>query len=536
MQSIPPEIMTYVKYGAPPVVGAVIGYVTNRVAIRMLFRPLVAWKIWKFRVPMTPGVIPSKRRELAFNMGEVVGDHLLTSVEVAKGLEHESFQNHLLALINGKIDKTLEKDLGPLSTTVPKQYHVYLELGTKAITYQIHSQINSFLHSPGFVSGLEGILDRKLDDLAGMELATVLPGEKRQAGYEFIETGISRLLHSESMEQWIGDFVYTRIQASLRQGKSLADILPPSVPGLLVTIIESQAPVFLKHLASIVSEPEVRDKVVKGACGGVEKFIDSLGSMADMVRGFLRMEMVESKILEYLDEKNDDIISWLQSGTLQEKFVAVLREQGEKFLNRPVIEWLKLEDEGVVEEFCQQCTRQLLLMIREEEVARVLAEMLESHVENYISDGSTLGSAILDILGPDAMATGRGRARKELLDFIQSPDILATLDHLIQALVTSLLKKRIGKLSRFVPRKVSEGLAQSIQRQASVILAAEIPGLVESLNIRRIVTDKINSLDLLRLERLLLSIMEEQFKYINLFGALLGFLIGCLNLIVIYGL
>jgi len=47
------------------------------------------------------------------------------------------------------------------------------------------------------------------------------------------------------------------------------------------------------------------------------------------------------------------------------------------------------------------------------------------------------------------------------------------------------------------------------------------------------VTEKVDSLDLLRLERLLLSIMEEQFKYINLFGAFLGFLIGLINLVVL---
>ena len=34
-------------------------------------------------------------------------------------------------------------------------------------------------------------------------------------------------------------------------------------------------------------------------------------------------------------------------------------------------------------------------------------------------------------------------------------------------------------------------------------------------------------------DRLLLSIMEEQFKYINLFGALLGFVIGLVNLLVL---
>jgi uncharacterized membrane protein YheB (UPF0754 family) len=48
-----------------------------------------------------------------------------------------------------------------------------------------------------------------------------------------------------------------------------------------------------------------------------------------------------------------------------------------------------------------------------------------------------------------------------------------------------------------------------------------------------VVAEKVDSLDLLKLERLLLSIMEEQFKYINLFGALLGFLIGCANLVLL---
>jgi len=57
--------------------------------------------------------------------------------------------------------------------------------------------------------------------------------------------------------------------------------------------------------------------------------------------------------------------------------------------------------------------------------------------------------------------------------------------------------------------------------------------LVHTLNIRDMVKEKVNSLDLMRLEGLLLSIMEEQFKYINLFGALLGCMIGLLNLIVI---
>ena len=91
MSYLPPELFPYIKYAAPPVVGAIIGYVTNKVAIKMLFRPLRAWRLGGIRIPMTPGVVPSKRLELAQNMGEVVGDHLLTSKEIFIVLKNVKF-------------------------------------------------------------------------------------------------------------------------------------------------------------------------------------------------------------------------------------------------------------------------------------------------------------------------------------------------------------------------------------------------------------------------------------------------------------
>ena len=41
-----------------PLVGAAIGGLTNRIAIRMLFRPYTARYIGKIHVPLTPGIIP----------------------------------------------------------------------------------------------------------------------------------------------------------------------------------------------------------------------------------------------------------------------------------------------------------------------------------------------------------------------------------------------------------------------------------------------------------------------------------------------
>jgi uncharacterized membrane protein YheB (UPF0754 family) len=50
---------------APPVVGGVIGYFTNDIAIKMLFRPYRPWYVGKQRVPFTPGLIPSNQERLA---------------------------------------------------------------------------------------------------------------------------------------------------------------------------------------------------------------------------------------------------------------------------------------------------------------------------------------------------------------------------------------------------------------------------------------------------------------------------------------
>jgi uncharacterized membrane protein YheB (UPF0754 family) len=62
----------------PPLVGAVIGYVTNAVAIKMLFRPLKELRIFGVRVPFTPGILPRERRKLADSIGRMVQRELLT--------------------------------------------------------------------------------------------------------------------------------------------------------------------------------------------------------------------------------------------------------------------------------------------------------------------------------------------------------------------------------------------------------------------------------------------------------------------------
>ncbi len=58
-------------------VGALIGYVTNVLAIKLLFRPIEPSKVFKIQ-----GLIPKRRKEIAISIGEVVEEELLSIEEI----------------------------------------------------------------------------------------------------------------------------------------------------------------------------------------------------------------------------------------------------------------------------------------------------------------------------------------------------------------------------------------------------------------------------------------------------------------------
>ena len=59
-------------YIIPPLIGAVIGYCTNYIAVKMLFRPRNEIKVLGHTLPFTPGAIPKNKPRLAKAIGEVV--------------------------------------------------------------------------------------------------------------------------------------------------------------------------------------------------------------------------------------------------------------------------------------------------------------------------------------------------------------------------------------------------------------------------------------------------------------------------------
>ena len=165
---------------AHPCIGAFIGYLTNVVAIRMLFRPLRPWYLFGLRVPMTPGVIPSKRHDLAVNIGEMVGRHLLTSKDIGAAISDEPFQVHLAHLADRKVQEIFKLDLGPLPDIIPPRFRSYFQVGVKTLKYQVGEGVNRYLASSGFEEKVTAAIVSRLEDLGDQELNSLLDPENRR--------------------------------------------------------------------------------------------------------------------------------------------------------------------------------------------------------------------------------------------------------------------------------------------------------------------------------------------------------------------
>jgi len=82
-------------------VGAVIGYITNDIAIRMLFRPHQPKYVMGVHIPFTPGIIPKEKSRIAGAIGKAVSENLMNREVLEKSL----LSDEMMSKIAGAIDE-----------------------------------------------------------------------------------------------------------------------------------------------------------------------------------------------------------------------------------------------------------------------------------------------------------------------------------------------------------------------------------------------------------------------------------------------
>ena len=103
------DLSRVLLYISPPILGGLIGYYTNDIAIKMLFRPYKAVYILGQKVPFTPGLIPSNQERLGQNIANAIMKSLLTPEEMQnlarRLLETERLQGGIFWLLRLVVDQ-----------------------------------------------------------------------------------------------------------------------------------------------------------------------------------------------------------------------------------------------------------------------------------------------------------------------------------------------------------------------------------------------------------------------------------------------
>ncbi|MDR3124016.1 MAG: DUF445 family protein [Treponema sp.] len=141
----------YLLWLIPPLAGAAIGYITNAVAIKMLFRPLTEIRLLGIRLPFTPGILPRQRHKLAENIGAIVERQLLTAEIVIARLRQEDVREKLKAVIAGYTEQVFNQPSGVSSFFQSLAEREYPRVVEEAIAFLNKPEIHRRLESHGRV-------------------------------------------------------------------------------------------------------------------------------------------------------------------------------------------------------------------------------------------------------------------------------------------------------------------------------------------------------------------------------------------------
>ena len=273
----------------PILVGSVIGYFTNGLAIKMLFRPHRAVYIGKHKLPFTPGIIPKNQKRLAGAIGDAVSEQLLTKDAVLQsfGETGERYMTKVVEQVCGS-DRSIVQML-PEGTDSPKM----IESASGALASSIIGRIRQ--------TDIDAVIEQFGNDaLASLRstnpvLGLLLNAGMKQTIYARLSGAVRRYLDEHGEEKahelirdYISDYANRHVEQLLskegakerfcgtvenlvrnearKHGPELVEQL--DIRGIIVERIESMDVAELEELVMSVMRTELQAVVSLGALIG----------------------------------------------------------------------------------------------------------------------------------------------------------------------------------------------------------------------------------------------------------------------------
>lgn len=183
-------------YIIPPLIGAVIGYCTNYIAVKMLFRPRNEIKVLGRTLPFTPGAIPKNKPRLAKAIGEVVETTFFGEETIsAQFLSREAEDNAVAQMVRG-MDRPIE-DLGISVLGSEEKY----EKGLDRLSEILSQQLLQSLRSGDTIRAVsDTAIDKLVDQFRGGMLGMFITDSFVESAKQMVEAGIQGEIEDKGAE------------------------------------------------------------------------------------------------------------------------------------------------------------------------------------------------------------------------------------------------------------------------------------------------------------------------------------------------
>lgn len=274
-----------------PLMGGVIGYFTNWLAIKMLFRPHKKMYIGNLPIPFTPGLIPKERTRIAKSVADAVGDNLLNPDFLAK---EAVAPDKIIAIENfliGKREALLKSDykVGDIFNILFKDAK---EANLKIISSYFASQLTN-----------RDYWDKHIDEV----VAKVLN--------EFLWP----LLKENQFKTSLSSCLLNAIQ---KEPRCLKELLPKSILWRIPELSQKITQKLIFEIEKYVKRPETKDLIKKQ----IDIYLQS--SPFKWVIG----KFVNSAALAH--DASQALVSFLKEPTNEEYIAKVIREKADEFLEK----------------------------------------------------------------------------------------------------------------------------------------------------------------------------------------------------------
>ena len=307
---------------AGPLIGGVIGYITNDIAVRMLFRPHKAWYIKGIHVPFTPGIIPKERGRIAKEVGRAISENLISQEVLEKNLLSDEMVGKLRSAIDRFIDRqrhndeTLGEFLGHCFSTEE------INSALRSIDRGITGLVAEKLREPALGERIGGIaadqIIVKLRDKG--ELLKAISGRLTEAVGGLIGRAINSVLGGKAGE--ITDSIIESLRDPLREllSENIREIMEKNAADIVGGMAESESEKLMgKQVSALLAgKEELLQKVTESLIGAYRHLVTE--KLPAMLQAFNLSRVIENRINEMdIDEAEQVLL-----GVMKKELSAVV--------------------------------------------------------------------------------------------------------------------------------------------------------------------------------------------------------------------